>query len=264
MYNFSDCYGVPKDSDLHKFGIYCIENKIDGRQYVGSTTKSFVKRIQKHLLALKSSRHHSKKFQACFNKSDPSDYFVIILEVLEDKSREFVKEREQFWLDKLQPFYNMYKEAYLYSADYQHTEDTKKKLTEVYRSRARDKDIGVSYCPTEDNWCLRISVKDLGVYSLGRFKTKDEGLTARKKAETVFWSEEFENLPLEEKKIFAQKYRNSKPTMHCTSGYRYIQRYKMKSKFWKFVYNNQFIAGFCTLEEAVEFRDKYLEENNLI
>ncbi len=74
MYSPQDCYKTPKDSDLHKFGIYCIENKVNGRQYVGSTIRSFSTRIKVHFKALKKGVHHSKKFQGCFNKHKEEDY----------------------------------------------------------------------------------------------------------------------------------------------------------------------------------------------
>ncbi len=263
MYSPQDCYKTPKDSDLHKFGIYCIENKVNGRQYVGSTIRSFSTRIKVHFKALKKGVHHSKKFQGCFNKHKEEDYYIKILEILKTKDYQIVRDREQYWLDTLEPFYNMVKDSNFYGGC-KHSEDSKKKRIVNYRLRSKDKDIGAVYCPPENNWSASIRVTDITVAFLGRFKTEKEALAAHKKAQSVFWTQEFEALSVEDKKEFVERYRNARPRTNSTSNHRYISFNKGRGQPWRFTYKSKFVARFYTLEEAVEFRDKYLEENNLI
>lgn len=54
---------IVKDSP----GIYEIFNKVNGKRYVGQSTK-LKRRLQKHLRELKHSRHSNKHLQAAFNK----------------------------------------------------------------------------------------------------------------------------------------------------------------------------------------------------
>lgn len=262
MYSFSDCYKVPKDSDLRKFGIYCIENKVNGRQYVGSTTQMFFQRMQNHIRDLKKNKHHSVKLQGCFNKHNPDDYHVKILEILETRSNEIIQIREQFWLDNLQPFYNVQKESYFH-AGFQKSENTKKKQVERCRLRLKDKDVGVSYFPRDKTWGVKISVGTFEICALGRYKTKEEALAARKQAESVFWTEEFDALSIEEQKEFAQRYQKSKVANNCTSGYRYISKANDRAKCWRVEYKHERVGSFKTLEEAVKCRDEFLAKYNL-
>lgn len=261
MYSFSDCYGVPKDSDLRKFGIYCIENKVNGRRYVGSTTKMFFQRIQNHIRELKKGTHHSRKFQGCFKNYTSDDYHVRILETLETKDIEVVKNREQFWLDSLQPFYNILKESYFYTGG---TRSEKAKKEQIERSRQyfKNKDSGVAYRPKYDTWRVKISVKNLEIH-VGAYKTKEEALVVRKQAESVFWTEEFDNLSIEEQKEFAQRYTRLRPKRDSTSGYRYIYFSGNRVKCWRFKYKKENIGSFETLEEAVKCRDEFLAKYNL-
>lgn len=262
MYSFSDCYGVPKDSDLRKFGIYCIENKVNRRQYVGSTIQSFFQRVQSHFRDLKKGKHHSKKFQGCFKKHTTDDYHIRILEILETKDIEVVKSREQYWLDELQPFYNVLKESYFYAGS-KRSEELKKKQVERCRDYFKNKDVGVSYFPSDKTWGVKIKVKGFEVPALGRFKTKEEALAVRKQAEAIFWTDEFDNLSTKDKKVLVEKYRKSKVPNNCTSGYRYISKANDRVKCWRVNYKHKGIGSFETLEEAVKCRDEFLAKYNL-
>lgn len=265
MYSFSDCYKISKDSDFHKFGIYCIENKINGKQYIGSTTTTFSTRLKNHLHYLKRGNHHSIILQRAFEKYGIDCFSIKLVEFADIKDSKTIKTREQYYLDTLKPEYNILPNAESFSG-YKHSEELKKKQVDILRIKFSSKDCGARYYPENDNWGVSISVTDFKIHALGRFKTKEEALVARKQAESVFWTEEFDSLSPEEKKKFVEKYRKSKVAADCKSGYRYISKHSSREggKCWRFFYKLKQIKTFYTLEEAVAFRDNYLQENNLI
>ena len=88
--------------NIYKSGVYCITNVLNDKCYVGSS-KMFSKRLGSHLYCLRKNKHHSKRLQASFNKYGIQYFEVNILETVE---KEFLIEREQFWLDTLKPVYN--------------------------------------------------------------------------------------------------------------------------------------------------------------
>lgn len=91
----------------NKSGIYKISNTIHDRIYIGSA-KSLYDRFHTHKHYFKKNEHHSLKLQRFVNKYG---FDKLIFSVLEFCSTEDLIIREQFWLDKHQPFYNTCKLA---------------------------------------------------------------------------------------------------------------------------------------------------------
>lgn len=95
-----------------RIGVYCIYNsKTDNLKdcYVGSTaTMGFDKRWQKHIAFANSGHHHSVIFQRAWNKYG-QDAFVF--SILEECLSNQCLEREQVYLDDIQPRYNICKIA---------------------------------------------------------------------------------------------------------------------------------------------------------
>jgi group I intron endonuclease len=79
-------------------GIYCIENKVNGKLYVGSSL-DIEKRFRKHLADLKECKHHSRHLQRAWNEYTPVTFDFVILEL---STREDLLQREQYWLTLLQ------------------------------------------------------------------------------------------------------------------------------------------------------------------
>lgn len=89
-------------------GIYAILRKGSSDKYVGSAV-SLGRRWASHRAALKKGDHHSKRMQAVFNKYGADLLEYVVLERVEEKEQ--LLEREQHWLDALQPTYNTAKIA---------------------------------------------------------------------------------------------------------------------------------------------------------
>lgn len=93
-------------------GIYCIENAINEKMYIGSSV-DIKRRFQEHIRKLNKNEHHSQHLQRTWNKN-PGSFIFKILEIVPDKDD--LIEREQWWLDILETYkddkgYNARKDA---------------------------------------------------------------------------------------------------------------------------------------------------------
>jgi group I intron endonuclease len=85
-------------------GIYQIVNVITNERYVGST-KNFSSRKAQHLCELRKGIHRTRRLQEAFIRFGQKSFRFSILEYVQtDQAHLF--EREQFWIDKLNPEYN--------------------------------------------------------------------------------------------------------------------------------------------------------------
>ena len=90
-------------------GVYKILNIKNDKFYIGSTsTIGFEKRWKKHILDLNNNCHHSVYLQRSWNKYGPSKFEFEIVEKCKPKD---CLVREQYYLDTLNPNYNMCKNA---------------------------------------------------------------------------------------------------------------------------------------------------------
>lgn len=107
------------------YGIYQIRNLVNNKIYIGSTIQGFKKRLYNHLYELRRNTHYSSYLQRAWNKYGEESFEFTILEVC-DKS--VIIQREQYWLDELQPYkrnvgYNLLINA-RNSQGYKHTEES--------------------------------------------------------------------------------------------------------------------------------------------
>lgn len=79
-------------------GIYCIKNNINNKIYVGSA-KNLYHRLKSHFSALTNNCHANKKLQHAVNKYKISNFSILILEYILDKSTLLL--REQHYIDSL-------------------------------------------------------------------------------------------------------------------------------------------------------------------
>jgi len=106
-------------------GIYQIQSKIKPeRIYIGSAI-NIRKRWIFHLWNLKKNIHNNQKLQRHYNKYGESDLVFIIVELC---FPEFLTAREQYYINKLKPYFNICKIAGNPMLGRNHSEKTKEKL----------------------------------------------------------------------------------------------------------------------------------------
>ena len=91
----------------NKSGIYIIKTKINNRFYIGSAINLY-NRKHTHLTHLKQNKHCNAKLQRFVNKYGIENLFFECVELCK---KEDLIIREQFYIDTLNPFYNIAKIA---------------------------------------------------------------------------------------------------------------------------------------------------------
>ena len=96
---------------MNKSGVYKITNEVTGKFYIGSS-KDIDKRFERHKLLLDANRHVNVILQRAWNKYGPTKF---TFSILEECSADECINREQHYLDTLQPFksigYNITRQA---------------------------------------------------------------------------------------------------------------------------------------------------------
>ena len=83
--------------------IYKIRNKTNNKFYLGSS-KNFSHRKCEHKRDLSLSKHHSPRLQKAWNKYGSENFvFEVVEEFPKDSSDKLLLEREQYWIDALNP-----------------------------------------------------------------------------------------------------------------------------------------------------------------
>jgi len=109
-------------------GIYKIESQINpGRTYIGSAV-NIRHRWECHLSDLRKSKHPNRKLQNHFNKYGTQDLIFIIVELC---FPEFLTAREQYYINKLKPWFNICKMAGS-QLGMKRSEEAKKRMSESH------------------------------------------------------------------------------------------------------------------------------------
>lgn len=90
---------------LDRSGVYIIKNNVNNKIYVGSTAV-LKRRFYDHNGKLRSGKHNNSKLICAVIKYGLSNFTFSVLELVEDLKR--LVEVEQYWIDNLKPFYNIY------------------------------------------------------------------------------------------------------------------------------------------------------------
>lgn len=131
-------------------GIYKIEHMASGDCYVGGSS-NIKERWSTHRWELKQEVHGNSNLQKAWLKEGAKAFEFSILEIVESKNT--LLQREQQWLDRLNPTFNILKTAGS-PKGWKHTEESKAKIADSNRKRG---------CKPETR--LKISAK-----ARGRFK----------------------------------------------------------------------------------------------
>lgn len=122
---------IPKTS-----GIYIIVCGLTGKCYLGSAL-NLQKRKREHFLALKAQKHYNKHLQRAVNKYGLDSFTFRVVELCD---REILLEREQYYLDWLQPFgergFNIAIDATKGMNGRQHTAKTKLRQSRTAKLRS--------------------------------------------------------------------------------------------------------------------------------
>jgi hypothetical protein len=97
-----------KTQTFQNVGIYTIVNTITKETYIGSST-NLGNRKTKHFSLLKHNKSLNTKLQEAVTKYGIINFEFDILEYCkEDSTRNFLREREQIYIEKYKPVYNIY------------------------------------------------------------------------------------------------------------------------------------------------------------
>ena len=122
-------------------GIYQIENQMNGKCYVGSTV-SFQKRWKKHLRALRHGYHVNPHLQAAFGKYGEQAF---VFSILEHVQPQILIEREQYYLDRTEPEYNIALMAASPMSGRRHTAETKRKMSDAHKGKLGNNRRGIHH-----------------------------------------------------------------------------------------------------------------------
>lgn len=84
-------------ASLEATGIYAIRNTLNGRVYIGSSSRAVLVRWTEHRKLLRAGRHHSLTLQRSWSKHGEAAFEILLIEAVADLSK--LVEREQFWID---------------------------------------------------------------------------------------------------------------------------------------------------------------------
>ena len=154
-------------------GIYLIQNKVNGKVYVGSAV-NIQKRWREHKKDLRKGKHHSQRLQHSWNKHGEDNFQFIVIELCQPKN---LIKLEQFMLDLLCSYeddkgYNICPTAGS-QLGLKRSKETKRKIAEANRKNAK----GFYYHKASGKYYSRIGINGKKEH-LGLYNTPEEARAA--------------------------------------------------------------------------------------
>jgi hypothetical protein len=94
------------NQDMQGSGIYCILNKINGHKYIGQSKS--ISHIRQHTYALDKGIHGNPYLQNAWSCYGSATFTFVVIEYCDIEK---LDEREQYWIDELDPVYNIAKDV---------------------------------------------------------------------------------------------------------------------------------------------------------
>lgn len=117
--------------------IYKITNIINNKFYIGSTIRAKHIRKYEHMSSLRLNNHPNNYLQRSFNKYGEENIKFSIIEELKfptnysvEYINEYVLSREFYYVESLNPEYNIKRSIERGKTGYRHSEETRKKISE--------------------------------------------------------------------------------------------------------------------------------------
>jgi len=104
------------------------------KTYVGSSIHGLQQRKSEHLNALKQNIHHNRHLQNYYNKYGVNSFVFSIIEIVD--CAEEILVREQYWIDKLQPKFNVMRNIKSHIG-VKRSPETCRKISEALRGKKR-------------------------------------------------------------------------------------------------------------------------------
>jgi hypothetical protein len=248
---------LPKES-----GIYCFENKVNGKKYVGQS-KNIYNRMQHHKSEFKKGKN-SYVLQKAWDKYGEENFLIYVIELC---CIELLYEREVFWIKELQSHidefgYNVSWGGESGMRGRHHSKSAKKKMSIAKKGKPRSKEsvrnssIARTGIPQSDETKKKISKANMGNKNSLGTKRSDDSKQKISKANTGKVRTEEMNQKMSESKSYKKmKGSSSQYIGVCIDNRR---------KKWKayFRYNRKIInlGSFKTeIEAAIAYNKKAIE-----
>lgn len=111
--------------------VYVITNNVTGEQYVGASRNVFL-RMGRHIGLMLSGTHDNPRLQAAWDEHGEIALDFEIVEHVEDVTQ--LNQREQAWIDRLQPAYNRVKLARGRPKGSKHSPEVRKRISDAVRA----------------------------------------------------------------------------------------------------------------------------------
>lgn len=155
---------------MNRTGIYMIFNFETEDFYIGSARVNFNKRYKQHFVDLRGGRHINNILQRSFNKHGGENFYFIIIEFVDGEDN--ILNKEQFYIDELNPRYNIAKNVRQPKLGIKMSEEHKERLRQINLGKpAWNK--GIPFCE-ETRRKMSISKKGKSTINKGKFGTSNK------------------------------------------------------------------------------------------